>query len=232
METRDSVKTLWNTLPGLPHEEQKCLRDLLEREVDFSTESSNCQVIVVEGLDGTGKSTFVEYLSANLPGQVVTDRTPPSSLRPLRDTFDKMGEPVRRAFYRFGNILMAQEMLCSRADFFICDRFWPSTVVYEAAATASRDCSQVPPAESSIYKWPRDLPKPKNVLVLLLVLDENERLRRLEARGETTKEEKKLATDVEFRNFVSLAYSRIEHIVSVDASQTLDAMTKEMIKFI
>jgi hypothetical protein len=72
------------------------------------------RAVVVEGLDGTGKSTLVASLAASLRAHAA--RTPPASLTPLRALFDAMPAPVTRAFYTCGNYVAAHEMARAAAD--------------------------------------------------------------------------------------------------------------------
>jgi len=56
----------------------------------------------------------------------------------------------------------------------------------------------LPPVHDEVYQWPEDLLKPD--LVLLLTVDPEERIRRLQCRGlEKTKEEAELEANCLFR---------------------------------
>ncbi len=113
----------------------------------------------------------------------------------------------------------------SEADYFVCDRFWPSTVAYEVATAAVRDGTALPSANSPLYRWPADLFKPSSVVIFLLNLDEKERISRLcQRRSDVTLEEDHLAANAKFRELVSLAYSRIENVVPMDAAKPLEEL--------
>lgn len=61
----------------------------------------------------------------------------------------------------------------------------------------------LPPAHDEVYQWPEDLLKPD--LVLLLTVDPEERVRRLQCRGlEKTKEEAELEANSLFRQRYTL----------------------------
>jgi len=58
------------------------------------------KIVVIEGLDGCGKSTLASSLAADVQSQRTTNyRTPPDSLKKFRSTFDKIGGLTERAFY-------------------------------------------------------------------------------------------------------------------------------------
>lgn len=67
------------------------------------------RAVVIEGLDGTGKSTLAASLAGALGARLA--RCPPESLRSIRPIFDGIGcEAVERAFYTAGNYIAAAEM--------------------------------------------------------------------------------------------------------------------------
>lgn len=74
-------------------------------------------IVVVEGLDGSGKSSLVEQLSQRLHekyshagAKVVAWATPTASLSAVRPVFDKRGGPVARAFYMVSNYMLQYEL--------------------------------------------------------------------------------------------------------------------------
>lgn len=78
------------------------------------------------------------------------------------------------------------------------DRYWHSTAAYAIATETSGEVQDLPPAQDEVYQWPEDLLKPD--LVLLLTVDPEERVRRLQHRGlEKTKEEAELEANSSFR---------------------------------
>ena len=86
-------------------------------------------VVVVEGLDGTGKSTLVLNLKEKLGQFAVCLKSPPEELSHLRSYFDEQPKKMRRAFYVLGNYACAVRMqLLATEGPVIVDRFWPSTV--------------------------------------------------------------------------------------------------------
>ena len=78
---------------------------------------------MVEGLDGTGKSTLVRRLVQQLPGAVAFC-TPPESTAVLRNFFDGTAVPehIARAFYAAGNYLAAAEIAARAPRVAVLDR--------------------------------------------------------------------------------------------------------------
>ncbi len=72
------------------------------------------RAVVIEGLDGTGKSTLAAALAAALNAHAA--RTPPASLAALRPLFDACCAPVARAFYMCCNYIAAAELAQLAAD--------------------------------------------------------------------------------------------------------------------
>ncbi|GCB66511.1 hypothetical protein scyTo_0012021 [Scyliorhinus torazame] len=175
-------------------------------------------VIAIEGLDATGKSTLTEALRNSIQATLL--KSPPDCIGHLRKTFDAKPPPVRRAFYALGNYITASTIASvSEKSPVIVDRFWHSTAAYAIATEISGKVDNLPPLHHELYQWPQDLVQPD--LVLLLTVDAEERVRRLERRGEMrTKEEIELEANSLFRQKVEATYRRMENpaCVVVDAS--------------
>lgn len=86
--------------------------------------------IVLEGLDGTGKSTVVQELAIRL--NTITMVTPPNSMRAYRSYFDRVGGAQREAYYMIGNFITATEIrsACASGESVVVDRFYSSTRSY------------------------------------------------------------------------------------------------------
>ncbi|KAG7259902.1 hypothetical protein CRUP_026551 [Coryphaenoides rupestris] len=154
-------------------------------------------MVVIEGLDATGKTTLTQSLREALGAALLP--SPPQCLSPWRARFDREPPLIRRAFYAVGNYITAEQMGrgASQAPV-IVDRYWHSTAAYALATATSGPVSSLPPEGSDLYRWPSDLLQPS--LVVLLTLDPLERKRRLEDRGlDQTKEEQDLDHDNLFR---------------------------------
>ncbi|XP_037096601.1 UMP-CMP kinase 2, mitochondrial [Syngnathus acus] len=189
-------------------------------------------VIVLEGLDATGKTTLSESLRDVLKATLL--RSPPPCLTPWRARFDQEPPILRRAFYALGNYITAQEIYREASKTpVILDRFWHSTAAYAIATAVSGPVSDLPAEDSELYRWPDDLPQPN--LVVLLTLDPEERKRRLKGRGQgETEEEHELDLNQLFRLRVDEAYKRISGptCISVDASSSAEQVLQQVLLLI
>ncbi|KAG7374273.1 thymidylate kinase [Nitzschia inconspicua] len=156
-------------------------------------------IVVVEGLDGSGKSSLVQNLvgalnetkasNPNSPNvQAMSMATPTQSMANVRPVFDKRGGPVARAFYAVSNYMLQHEIqqrerqLGETANHgtilvAIVDRWYTSTVAYSVAwKNTNGDEQSIDELDSSIFAWPKDLRRP-NMLFLLQVNDQVRRER-------------------------------------------------------
>lgn len=189
-------------------------------------------VIVVEGLDATGKTTLTESLRDSLGATLL--QSPPKCLSTWRARFDREPPIIRRAFYAVGNYITA-EQICQEGvkSPVIVDRFWHSTAAYAIATAVTGPVSDLPHRGSEVYRWPSDLLQPS--LVVLLTLDPEERKRRLRSRGlMKTDEEQELDHNKLFRLRVEEAYRRIigPACVTVDASPSADLVLQQALRLI
>ncbi|KAM9316420.1 UMP-CMP kinase 2, mitochondrial [Gastrophryne carolinensis] len=189
-------------------------------------------VIVVEGLDATGKSTLTESLKQHLKAALL--RSPPDSVSQCRKNFD--GEPslIKRAYYSLGNYIGSLEIAnASEKSPVIVDRFWHSTAAYAIATEIGGDIQNLPDHHHDVYHWPEDLIKPD--LVILLTVTDTERIRRIRKRGlQETQEEIELEVNSLFRQKVEEAYRRMENpgCIVVDASVSKEAVLQEALSII
>ena len=133
--------------------------------------------IVIDALDGVGKTTLVRDLAAAMDGVALA--TPGAALQPARaQVLFALGEDqvARCMFYASsviaqGNVARA---LAEEERIVVVDRYWPSTIAYARARGVTADLSGV---EALI---------PAPDVHIVLTLDESERTRRLHARGNPT----------------------------------------------
>ncbi|XP_071768833.1 UMP-CMP kinase 2, mitochondrial isoform X1 [Centroberyx gerrardi] len=189
-------------------------------------------VIVIEGLDATGKTTLTESLRETLGAALL--RSPPQCLSPWRARFDREPPLIRRAFYALGNYITAEQIGQEAMQTpVIVDRYWHSTAAYAIATAVSGPVCSLPSEGSEVYCWPGDLLQPS--LVVLLTLDPEERKRRLRGRGQgKTDEEEELDHNQLFRLKVEEAYRRISGpaCVTVDASPSADQVLQQVLLLI
>ncbi|XP_009954080.1 PREDICTED: UMP-CMP kinase 2, mitochondrial, partial [Leptosomus discolor] len=171
--------------------------DLLEKCPEQQQQKGAFPVVVLEGLDATGKTTVTQSLKDTLNGILL--RSPPACISQWRTVFDDQPAPIKRAFYAAGNYILASEIAkASTQAPVIIDRYWHSTAAYTIATEINGQVRGLPPAHDEVYQWPEDLLKPD--LVLLLTVDPEERVRRLQCRGlAKTKEEAELEANSLFR---------------------------------
>lgn len=132
------------------------------------------RLIVVEGLDGTGKSTLSRGLAAALGAEWRT--TPSAPLRAARAPFDAAYAALPAAsqlFYAATVVEAAAELgaLLAAGRDVVLDRYWCTTLAYATAAGSPLHLDEVerllPAADVTLY----------------LHLDDAERARRLAGRG-------------------------------------------------
>ncbi|XP_034287933.1 UMP-CMP kinase 2, mitochondrial [Pantherophis guttatus] len=169
----------------------------------------NFPVIVIEGLDATGKTTVTHFLKDSL--NAVLLRTPPSCVSQWRKIFDDEPPLIRRAFYALTNYIVASEIAEeSSKSPVILDRYWHSTTAYAIATEITGNVQNLPPPHHLVYHWPDDLLSPD--IVLLLTVSPEERARRLQGRGiEKTREEVDLEANDVFRQKVEESYRKMEN---------------------
>ncbi|KAM7375922.1 hypothetical protein PAMP_005683 [Pampus punctatissimus] len=189
-------------------------------------------VIVIEGLDATGKTTLTESLRDTLGAALL--RSPPQCLSPWRAHFDQEPPLIRRAFYALGNYITAEQIGQEGMKTpVIVDRFWHSTAAYAIATAVSGPVCNLPAEGSEVYRWPSDLLQPS--LVVVLTLDPEERKRRLRDRGQgKTEEEQELDHNQLFRLRVEEAYRRISGptCITVDAGPSADQVLQQVLLLI
>lgn len=205
----------------------KSLSDKLNAQTD-----DNCKLhpfIVVEGLDGSGKTTVTKELSKKLYG--VRMSTPDPQFLSLRPFFDKQPNNIRRAYYSLTNYSAALEIKKQlKARPVVLDRFWHSTAAYALAAQIE-EVAGLPERGNPLYTWPEDL-LPHPDIVFFLKVSEAKRLERHSRRNTSTLEEDRLAKEAKFRDVLHEAYRRMSNpkITEVNADHFPKQIVKEMMQ--
>ena len=171
--------------------------------------------IVIEGLDATGKSTLVEKLAKFLDATLLS--CPPQLEAPglsegdLRSYFDDCPPVRRRAYYRATNLIASEQAeRALKSGHVVMDRYWTSTVAFASLD----DTSDIDRKWQGCY--PPELRVPD--VVVLLTVDEENRKKRMNGRGEpATSEERKLEADIARRKAVLKTY-RMFNPIEIDTS--------------
>ncbi|MBT4824203.1 AAA family ATPase [Candidatus Woesearchaeota archaeon] len=195
-------------------------RDLIElRELGIYVPG----VIVVEGLDGVGKSTAAKSLAERLNADYVA--SPTKEFAKLKDVFDNESAPLERFFfYLISNYsLSKQVMKRDNSKPLIIDRFVLSTITYHNALM-NEDTSKY-------VRWDKLL-NPE--IMFHLVADEETRISRMNIRGELSRtdvifeENRTLGRRIEseFESYRN-AYIEID-TTRLNPQEVVDRMHKEL----
>lgn len=183
--------------------------------------------VILEGLDGVGKSTTIAKLKERLGA--VQLRTPPDEIRPYRAYFDANPTTLRQGYYELGNFIAGAQMKKAVEEDgkpVVCDRFYASTKAYSLAYDTT-----LPPPDSPLYQWPETLYRPSHMI--LLSLPEPTRLARREGRTTEaeTVEEAKLRTEPDFAERVMENFRRLG-CVEVSAEGTTEEVVERILAVI
>ena len=186
--------------------------------------------IVLEGLDGVGKSTAILGLADKLGARVM--HTPPDSMLGFRSHFDDISpenRERRNAYYEVGNFLAGVEMrnAVSEGKSVVMDRYYASTVAYRVGRCG---VDPLPPAGDIVYELPPSLPRPKFMVVL--TLPEAARIARRAARTDVaeTPEEVVLRMKPHIAERINEAYRRLGCIeVALSDADGPDAVVKKIL---
>ena len=129
----------------------------------------------------------------------------------LRSHFDDRPSLQRRAYYRAANLIASEQAeVALQKGHVVMDRYWTSTVAF-AALDEDSD-----PDQEWQGRYPPELRKPD--IVILLTVDEENRAKRMQGRGEpVTTEENNLAANTARRETVLQIYRTFDAI-EIDTS--------------
>lgn len=182
--------------------------------------------IVLEGLDGVGKTTAATTLAERLGAKFL--RTPPDCMRSFRPYFDRADDASRKAFYEVGNFMAGEEAAATLAkgQSVVIDRYYASTFSYRYGRKVE---APLPPAGDAAYAWPAELHKPDHMI--LITLPEADRLARRASRSAVAEsgEEVVLRLNPEVPGRINEAYRRFgctEVCITVDDS--VDAVVRKI----
>uniref|UniRef100_A0A6P7FG20 UMP-CMP kinase 2, mitochondrial-like isoform X1 n=1 Tax=Diabrotica virgifera virgifera TaxID=50390 RepID=A0A6P7FG20_DIAVI len=195
---------------------------------ETSGDSRRHPFIVLEGLDGSGKSTVGSKFAKKINGRKW--QTPPESIRHLRSLTDE-NRVLFSTYYSLGNYIAALEVQVALKDApVVMDRYWHSTTAFGIAQAVqdSADLQEIPPRGDQVYCWPEDLFKPD--VCIFLDVDESVRLQRLSRRKEFTAQEDLLKSSSEFRNNVISAYKNMSdpEVAFVNGNNSFETECEEL----
>ena len=128
--------------------------------------------IVIEGMDGVGKTTITKLLARDL--NAITYKIPSSELNGIRDTIDNSNK-YARFFYYLSSTYHASQNIKSAIKVgksVVCDRYYPTTLSAYDDEVISLINSE--PIIDKLYKPD---------FCFLLTVSEEERIKRLNKRG-------------------------------------------------
>lgn len=166
-------------------------------------------VIVIEGLDGVGKSSVAARLVELLGRGAQLHYALPETMRKKRAEFDAMDEIEKRQFYMIGNCVTMSE---AKAEFNVFDRSYASTLAYHRGTIVGQGFGEC--GHSTTLKWPSHL---KPHYYFYLTCEERVRLARLSGRQQT-EEEIRLAASDKMRNEIDWTYRNFEDVQVVDVT--------------
>lgn len=162
------------------------------------------KIIVIEGLDGSGKSTQIEYLKNKLSGQNVCQIKLPdydsdsSALVKmyLRGDFGKKPEDVNAyaasAFYavdRYANFKMKWKDNYDKGDIIISDRYTTSNAYHQATKISKED-------RAEFFYWLEDfeyglmgIPEPDAVILLDMPIEISQKMMSKRYEGDESKKD-------------------------------------------
>jgi thymidylate kinase len=184
--------------------------------------------IVIEGLDGVGKSTITKALAIEIDAVILA--TPGAKFNNIRSELEliyKDNHQARQLFYMSTVVSISEQVreLVNKGKNVIVDRYWLSTQVYHQWKSENHHF-ELADVENSILI-------PDVTLYLQLPLEQ--RKERLFRRKDNTAEDNLTiieATDIELNNLY-LQYSSTSiagHWVSVNTGRTVDDIIKNICK--
>ena len=181
----------------------------IELDIDQQDKNNSTVFIVLEGLDGIGKSTTAEQLVGVLGAE--SFHTPDNRLQEVRRIFDSCSMNTRTAFYVASNLLASDQIRERlRQKSIVLDRYYGSTF---AAAYSHK----LFPASDLNFKaevFSANLVKPD--VTILLKLDEEVRQERIKKRGKSlNRDELNLLRNSDFRQRYTEALELVSD-VSID----------------
>lgn len=157
------------------------------------------QLIVLEGLSGSGKTTIGKLLSKEM--KAIFYKTPPPPFDNARELIDRSTDPVTRFFFYLAAVIHASDEITGilENNSVVCDRYILTTTCYHRALGLNVEAPNV------------SLLEPKNTF--LITCDDSKRLARLLKRGLSYNDQQEQLLSIENR---FLAEYRKHNVTEVD----------------
>ena len=183
--------------------------------------------IVIEGLDGSGKSTVSKHLAEKLNAKLLT--TPGAGFKEVRKQLDTVFEhntKARQLFYMATvlNVASEAQRLIDSGQNVVVDRYWLSTQVYHHWMSNGQ-CYTLDEVESELLAPD---------LTVYLDLPVDERIARINNRNYCTSEDKQTLTEQANDGLRSLYIGRCDgkpvgKWLMVDASQSVNSIVDNIL---
>lgn len=191
---------------------------------------TNKKFIVIEGLDGTGKSTTAKALSKALGGVALS--TPVDKFKDVRPKLEEIYAEEsygRQLFYASTAIASSIQVKKKLEDApaVVLDRYWLSTQVYHSWRTQGAHF-QLPEVENMLLKPD---------LTVYLALSLEERVKRLGGRSDNTEEDRQ-TTELRANQQLNALYHAhsnspcVGKWLEIDASLSTDEIVDKVIKYL
>lgn len=188
--------------------------------------------VVIEGIDGCGKSTVARKVALRLGKRAVFTREPTDSWvgKAVREGKGKEISPYTDALLFMADRAQHTEKIASwlaEGKLVICDRYYHSTVAYQAASL--KGVFQGDP-----FKWLLEANLKISIhpdLTILLVIPPELSLERIRGRSSLSRFEKLEFLREVHRNYLRMARSD-RSIVKLDATMELDSVVQKVLRLI
>ena len=175
--------------------------------------------LVIEGVDGAGKTSIAQGLVKSLGVRYV--KTPGEDYEAIREYIDKLAPPTARFFYYVSSVFNASAQIgkALQTSKVVCDRYiWSSLIPH--AAYFDKDLNDL---ERALDLFETDIVKPDKTV--LLTVSEDEQLKRITSRNGSRpfNLSDRLCLSDELRRKVRLLY---QEIARRDNWAVIDTTTK------
>lgn len=188
--------------------------------------------VVIEGIDGCGKSSVAKEVVSRLGRRAVLTREPTDTWlgRAVREGDGKRISPYTDALLFMADRAEHTEQIAtwlSEGKLVVSDRYYHSTVAYQAANLAKV-------FEGDAFKWLLDANRRISIhpdLTVLLVIPPELGLERIKGRAKYSRFEKLGFLRDVHKNYLKLA--RLDRsIVKVDAERSIDEVVEDVLKLL